>query len=377
MAFMYRPSYVSINLQKLRSNFRFLQSLKPGSGFHCPMIKANAYGHGDLEVAKALESEGCQFFGVSSVEEGLRLREEGIAARVLAFGFYGSDGIQELLRRSITPVVSNLQQLDLLAQMAKTPTPIHLKFDTGMHRLGFKYTECGSIQKFLARNNNLVVEALCTHFHSGDNIHDPSQSSAKQLKEFQSAREAFPDVQILHAYNSPALSSLFDHDMELQYGIRPGLLVYGIAADTGGKINALISPVMELKSKIVSVQQVKSGQVVSYGGTWQAQRDSLVGIVPLGYADGVCRSLSNKGHFLVYEQRVPILGKVCMDYTMVDLTDLNLTTTQVLGQEVVLFGKQGREEISIHEVSANAGRVHYEIVTGISERVPRVYGEPD
>ena len=368
-----RPTYVHIHLDRLIKNYRFLQSLKNEQDFICPMIKANAYGHGDIAVSKALGSVGCDYFGVSSVEEALHLRISHVEEEILVFGFHGKEAVDQIIQNNLTAVVSNFDQLSDLCRQVKDSVSVHLKFDTGMHRLGFQSHEVQGVLNVLNKNPLINVKGVCTHLHSGENSHLDGESSSIQFRDFEQIAKQFPEA-IVHAYNSPAIASLQQSNEKLKWGFRPGLLVYGIDPMENQNIKPLISPVMEFKSKIVATQTVKSGEVVSYGGTWQAQRDSVVGIVPAGYADGVCRSLSNKGEVLVGGQRCPIRGRVCMDYIMIDLTDFHQGMNNGIGEEVVLIGQQGSDSITVEEVAEKSGRITYEVMTGLGQRVPRYYG---
>lgn len=339
------------------------------------MIKANAYGHGDVAVAKALSQVHCEYFGVASVEEGLQLRKNHIAESILVFGFCGRSAVRAMIDNELTPVVSDFDQLTDLAFEAKEPINLHLKINTGMNRLGFQEHEVEGVLNVLRKNDHFNLVGVGTHFHSGSELSADQSSAWQQNRKFENIIASFSSKNtIFHAYNSAAIASLYQLRRGFKFGFRPGLLVYGVDPDENLSLKPLVSPVMEFKSKIVSLQQVKSGEVVSYGGTWTATKDSLIGIVPAGYADGVCCSLSNCGEFLVKGKKVPIRGRVCMDYTMVDLTDLSEFRQTLCGEEVVLIGKQGQKEISLEDVARRAGRITYEVMTGISERVPRLYG---
>ncbi|MCB0377041.1 MAG: alanine racemase [Bdellovibrionales bacterium] len=371
-----RPTFVRINLDQIMSNFRRLQSLNPGQPFLCPMVKANAYGLGDVAIAKALEKERCNSMGVASVEEGMRLRDHHISANILVFGFQGKEACDQILRECLTPVVSNFQQLEDLVGAAKEYLDIHIKFNTGMNRLGFSAKDIPNILNGLFQNPNIHVAGICSHLYDGANICEESSSTQKQIAEFEKIKELFSDSEIVyHLYNSAAMASLYRNKKSFAYGSRPGLLIYGIDPEPEKSVRPLIGPVVQFQSQVIEVHEVAADAVVSYGGTWQAPRDSIIGIVAAGYADGVCRSLSNVGHLLVCGRKVPIRGVVCMDYVMVDLTDIGKAPQDFIGEEAVIIGIQGEEEISVEEVAEKSGRITYEVMTGIGERVPRLYGE--
>lgn len=339
------------------------------------MIKANAYGHGDIAVAKALVSEGCDFLGVACVEEGVRLRQQHVTCNILVFGFYGPDAVAEILAQELTPVVSNFSQLEELARQAREPIKIHIKFNTGMNRLGFTSDQVKSLFDRIQASGKIIVEGVGSHLHSGETISEEGSSAEQQLRDFQGILSSWTTkVPYRHLYNSAATARIFKSGGPFSFGIRPGLLAYGIDPLENISLKPLIGPVMEFRSKIVSTQIVKSGEVVSYGGIWRASKDSLIGIVPAGYADGVNRGLSNKGDVLILGQRAPICGRVCMDYTMVDLSNLHNAPSSLVDQDVVFIGAQGDQEIGVEETARVCECSTYEIVTGISERVPRFYG---
>lgn len=368
-----RPTHLKVHLDRLQNNFRFLQSLLGAGQFICPMIKANAYGHGDLAVAKALESQSTPFVGVASVEEGVGLREGHVGCPILTFGFYSLAAAKEAVAQNLTPVVSNFEQLNWLKNLG-VAIKIHLKFDSGMHRLGFQLDQVEDLLETLKSCSHLTVEGICTHLSSGANMAVVGESSSTQVKVFNTIERFFPQVKYRHVYNSAAITSLKKQGKNFLYGARPGLSLYGIDADIDFSLKPLVAPVMELKSKVVAIQKVRAGEIVSYGGTWQAPIDSLIGIVPAGYADGISRSLSNCGEVLLLGRRTPIRGRVCMDYTMIDLTQFNQESSRLVGADVVFIGQQNEELISVEEVSQKSGRITYEVMTGIGPRVPRFYG---
>jgi alanine racemase len=366
-----RPTFVNINLDHLKKNLNFFSQSPLGKIFICPMVKANAYGHGDLNIVKSLESMGCKRFGVGLVEEGIHLREAGRAlSEILVFGFTGKAAITELLRYKLTPVVSDWEQLETLSDLSRETVNIHIKLDTGMHRLGFPAEDLEKVFEIAKTTKNLRVVGICTHLATAENLGDIDASSYSQLTLFKSSLEKINHRGLLfHAYNTEgALRAIESKELQQKfpYGLRPGLGLYGLA-DPTSPLSQKLLPVMSLKSKVVSVQKVKKGQSVSYGGTWKAPKDSVVGIVPVGYADGIPTQLSNRGFVLLEEQRLPIVGRVCMDYTLIDVS----AVTTPLMKPVEFFG----ENISVHEVAELVGTISYDILTGISERVPRIFSE--
>ena len=334
------------------------------------MVKANAYGHGDVQVVQHLESLGCARFGVGLVEEGIRLRTKAnCKAEVFVFGFTGPEAVRELLHHCLTPVVSDFSQLEQLEKLSSHTTTIHLKINTGMNRLGFTPNDTKKILEVLSQSKKLKVVGVGTHLMSSEDLADPQGHSREQLLEFQ---RTLKDISALsfsqvHAYNSSGAAQamqLGDFQKQHAYGLRIGFGLYGLLA-CDGDLQTKLSPVMSLKSKIVAIQQVKKNKPVSYSATWTAKRDSIIGIVPIGYADGVPTQLSNRGIVQVGEKSVSIVGRVCMDYTMIDVTDC----VNPLEQEVVFFGKKQKAT----QVAVQASTIGYDVLTRISERVPRQF----
>lgn len=331
------------------------------------MVKANAYGHGAVEVAKALSSDGIEFVGVSLVEEGVQLRSAGSKLRILVFGAFDDlDSARAMSEHSLTPVISSRAQLNALEQtLADRKLNIHLKFDTGMNRLGFAIDQAASIRSHLAKFTNWNIEGICTHLLKGDDAKLAGGYSWKQLENFKLVLKSFEGLNFYsHALNSSGMVSLASSSAML--GGRPGIALYG--GHDG------FESVMTLKSQIVTTREVLAGGLVSYNASWVAKRKSIIGIVPVGYADGITRNLTNKFSVLVREQRVPVVGTVCMDYVMLDLTDLKEQMESLgEGEEVVFFGSQGRAEIRALEWAQILDTISYEIFTRISSRVPRNY----
>lgn len=362
---MLRQTVAEIDLSAFKSNLKKLKSLLPENEFFCPMIKANAYGHGSVEIAKFCEREGVEQVGVSLIEEAVALRQAGIKIEILVFGVFNDlQSAKVCLDYSLTPVISSSHQLNSLEQIASDrELNFHLKFDTGMNRLGFAVNQAQQLRTHIAKFSKWNLKGICTHLLKGDDAKDPGGFTAKQIKSFDSVVKNFNGLNVaFHAFNSSGLIS----SGTKRYGARPGIAIYGGVEG--------FKPVMTLKSKIVSTREVNIGESVSYNAIWVAKRKSLIGIVPIGYADGVHRALSNQLSVLVHEMRIPVVGTVCMDYVLVDLTDLKDQLPSLgEGEEVVFFGRQGRAEISALEWAKILGTISYEIFTSISSRVPRMY----
>ena len=370
-----RETTAFISINNLKHNLgQIRRRLVPGE-FLCPMIKADAYGHGDVTVAKALIEEGVERLGVCLIEEGLRLRKAGVKVPILVYSPFSDDSSgYEMLNAKLTPVISSPAQLDLMGELGEGGLSVHLEFDTGMNRLGFSPAEAAKVAARLDDFPGLQLDGIMTHLHSGD---DAAQVD-EQLARFAPVVRAFQARKpIVHALNSAGIfrRAVLGASAKTDWvGARPGLCLYGLRPFHEPETDCL-KPVMSFRAPIVQVRKVPKGGTVSYGATWSAHRESLIGIVAAGYGDGVPRHLSNKGQVLCKGQLIPIVGIVCMDYFMVDLTDLNDPTggDQLVGVETTLFGESSEGALVRAEtVAACAGSINYELTTRISPRVPRV-----
>lgn len=364
-----RPTYVKIHLDHIAKNFELFKALPAAQKFLCPMVKANGYGHGDIMVTQKLVTAGCSHFGVGLVEEGLNLRNAGIVQpQILVFGFIGKEAAQEMIRAKLIPVVSDFQQLETLKSVVKSKQQIHLKINTGMNRLGFSEDDVPQLAEALKQMPQLEVIGCGTHLATSEDLDSDKGSAFAQLESFAHLLKilALKNCTI-HAYNTGGAAHLSQRELlagRFPFGLRIGLGTYGyspVPMDQGRKLY----PAMSFLSRIVTVQNVKKNGRVSYGGTWVAERDTTVGVVPAGYADGIPTQLSNKGFVQVGNAQAPIIGRVCMDYTLVDVTNVQ----NALGQDVEFFGTQ----LSATTVAEKAGTHTYDILTRISERVPRLY----
>ena len=380
---LHRQTWAEIDLGRLQFNFQTLKGLIPAGQFFCPMIKANAYGHGDVEVARALRACGATHLGVSLLEEGLKIRASGDRGHLLTFGiFEGVSSAQTVVDADLTPVVAEWQQLEALDKVVSgTPFKIHLKFNTGMNRLGFQVEDSERLREWLKARPKFQLEGIASHLLRGDDAGAPDGESASQLKLFIEVCRIFEGTGARpHILNSSAEANLNARVAQNRaesapwpVGARPGIALYGIQPSNDENIELSLKPVLRFVSHLIEVRHLKTGERVSYGATWRATRDSVIGVVPAGYADGIFRGLSNRGDVLVRGQRARIAGIVCMDFFMIDLTDIAGSSPIERGEEVILIGEQENECVTATEWAAHAQTIPYEVLTRISGRVPRIY----
>jgi alanine racemase len=376
-----RPTRAEINLAALRHNLRLVARLA-GNAKVWPVLKADGYGHGAPAVARTLERAGAQGFCVALLEEAIELRDAGITVPVLVMGGFheaSRSAFEEIAARDIVPVVYDPGQVEALARAARAmdrPVAAHLKVDTGMARLGVRMNDLESFAACLAKNPDVQITGLMTHLACADAV-PRSELTKEQLAKFDEAttrlaRAGLPvEGCIRHAANSAALlrgDAVFD-------AVRPGLAIFGVSPLAGEAQE--LKPVMRVRSEIVDLRTIDPGESVGYGALFRATRTTRIATIPMGYADGLSRALSNKGHVLVRGKRAPIVGAVSMDMSMIDVTDVPGTA---LRDEVVVLGAQdgalGKDAIQADEVAAACGTIAWEVMTSVSRRVPRFYREP-
>ena len=367
------PAWAEISLAALKHNFQALAKIARGSRI-LPVVKANAYGHGAVPVSQALLQAGAKMLAVATVQEGAELRAFGIDCPILVLTPTLKDEISDLLENGLTPQVSSLGGALEIAQAAKKmktgPVPVHVKLDTGMGRLGVKLKRVLEEIQAIRKVPGLKVEAVYTHLATADWT-DPKYAW-KQITHFNQALETlrqkdgfFP---MTHVANSAALLTYFPQSAGTW--VRPGIALYGIYPNPLFKNRVALTPVMQVKARIIHLKKIDKGHSVSYGRTYTAKRPVSVATVALGYADGVHRNLSNKCEFLVGGKRVPQIGTVCMDMTMLDVSKVKGIK---VGDEAVFFGRQGKAQIGVEEQAALAGTISYEMLCAVGERVTRVY----
>jgi alanine racemase len=372
-----RPTRAEINLASLRHNLRVVRRASGEARVFC-VLKADAYGHGAKALARTLERAGADGICVALLEEAVELRDAGIMAPILVMGGYYGRSSGDLLRHRLTPVVHDPSQIETLAQEVRHGSgeglKIHLKIDTGMGRLGILPRELPTLGALLAKNPEIQLEGLMTHFASADS--EDLESLTAQLDEFDAATRLIASMgfapTVRHAANSAALLKLPRARLDW---VRPGIALFGVEPIPG--IAPELRPVMRVQTRVVATRTLDPGQSVGYGSTWTARRTSHIATIPMGYADGLSRSLSNRGAVLVRGQLAPIVGVISMDMTMIDVTDIEGANT---GDECVVLGSQrgprGEVSITAADMARQLGTIPWEVLTSISRRVPRFYREP-
>ena len=375
-----RPTWAEVSLGALRQNFRTVQRHIGNNVTICAVVKADAYGHGAVDCARALEEEGARWFGVTSLDEAIPLREAGIRGNILLFTGFWRGEQEEIVRLKLTPTVWEVEQIELLEKAAadfEVRHPIHLKVDTGMGRLGAAPEDLPRICAALRSSPHLVVEGLSTHLASSEVLDAPSVQD--QLRGFDEARrflqtEGFTPP-LLHAANTGAVISRADswHTM-----VRPGAALYGYYLPferagrevSGRGLRLGVKPALTWKTRILSLRNVRANQALGYGGIYVTKAPARIAVLPVGYADGFNRALSSRGRVIVREHYAPIVGRISMDLTLVDVTGL---PGIAVGDEAILLGSGDNLSVDAREHASLANTVLYEVLCGISKRVPRKY----
>lgn len=372
MTTILRPTRARIDLGAIVSNYRLLCG-RAGEGRVYSVVKADAYGHGMEPVSRALEAAGCARFAVSSLDEGLELRELGIGGEVLAL-FGVEPGLVALAaEKRVTPMVYSVAALREYAERARSggfSLPIHLNFDTGMCRMGILPSEVGASIEILRASPGLKVMGVATHFARAGESCDFTHI---QIERFDGVLAALKSAGIptgfVHAANSAALLT----EPTARYdGARSGIALYGASPEAEMPGSQDLKPALEWVTEVALVREVPAGTPLSYGGSFVTRRPSLIATLPVGYADGYRRALSNGvGQVLVNGVRAPVVGRICMDVTLVDVTDVGSVKAD---DEAVLIGKSGTDRITADEMAGWLSTINYEVFCSIGKRVPRIYG---
>jgi alanine racemase len=377
-----RPTWAQVSLENLRYNFGAVQR-HVGAGITvCAVVKADAYGHGATDCARALEEEGACWLGVTSLDEAIPLRDAGIHTRILLMTGFWQGEEQEIIRLQLTPTVWEPGQVRLLEKAAAglglPRHPVHLKVDTGMGRLGVAVEDLEQVCSALKSSPHLLLEGLSTHLASSEVLDAPS--SDDQLRRFDEARlrlrnQGF-DPLLIHTANTGAVISRRESWNTM---VRPGIALYGYHLPferagrevSGSKLRLAVKPVLTWKTRILSLRDVRANQPLGYGGTYVTKGPARIAVLPVGYADGLNRALSSRGRVIVREHYAPILGRISMDLTLADVTGL---PGVCVGDEVILLGSADGLSVDAHQHAVLANTNVYEILCAISKRVPRKYG---
>ncbi len=367
---MARPTVAEIHLPALRHNVRTIRSLLPPPTAIFAIVKADAYGHGAVPVARTLREEGVGTFGVATVEEGVELRRAGITEPVVVLGGVDEPQAREAHENGLSAALFDPDQIPYLSQVAARsgkPFPVHLKLETGMGRLGLLRRATEGAIGAIGPGGALRVDGIMTHLSSADGDGEGDREYTRmQLRAFGEqvplVRKAFGDAVRSHALNSAGILSYREHDFDM---VRPGITLYGSLPAEGVGAGLGLRPVMRLVTRIVSLKELPDGHPVSYGRQFVCAGKRRIAAVPLGYADGYRRSFSNAASMWVNGHRVPVAGRVCMDHTMLDVTGV---PGVAVGSDVVVMGEGGE---SPDELARIAGTIPYELLTQVGKRVPR------
>lgn len=376
-----RPTWAEVSLSNLRENYRTIQQYVGAGVTVCAVVKAFAYGHGAVECARALEQEGATWLGVTSLDEAIPLREEGIDTRILLMTGFWRGEEEEIVRLGLTPTVWEIGQIELLeraaARVGVGKHAIHLKIDTGMGRLGATLEELPAVLSALKSSPHLSVEGVATHIASSEVLDAPSV--ALQLKEVDTARrmlrESGFNPQFVHTANTSAVIS---HHESWNTMVRPGLALYGYYLPferagrtvSGKGLRLAVKPVLTWKTRILSLRDMRAGQALGYGGVYVTKAPARIAILPVGYADGLNRGLSEGGRVIIREHYAPIVGRISMDLTLADVTGIPGVS---VADEVILLGACDGLNVDAREHAELAHTIPYEILCAISKRVPRRY----
>ena len=368
-----RPVWAEINLDNLAHNIKEVKRLTKPDTIITAVIKADGYGHGAVQIGKTLLENGADRFAVATLSEAIQLRKVYPNVPILILGYTPDDSAEEVVKFNIIQTIYSYEQAEILSQKAKKmnkQVKLHIKIDTGMSRLGMQ-VENGTVEaiKKISELPNIYIEGMFTHFAVAD-----EEDKTFTLKQIEGYKEICKDLEkegidipIKHVSNSAAIIDLQEANLNM---VRAGIMLYGLyPSDEVDKSKLNLKEVMSLKARISHVKELEEGRGVSYGLIYKTNKKTKIATLPIGYADGYTRMLTNEAEALVKGKRVPIVGRICMDQCMIDVTDIDVNR----GDEVILFGSDGENCIPIDELANKLGTINYEIVCMISKRVPRVY----
>lgn len=356
-------NYCEIDLSAIAYNYKQIKNKVGPDVKVLGIVKADAYGHGILKVAETLIKAGIDYLGVATIDEGLEIHKY-FNIPIIILGFVPYTHIEDAIKNDLTQTVysvSGAKDISEIACKLNKTAKVHIKIDTGMNRLGFLPNDIEEISE-LKNISNLDVEGMFTHFSCADSDEEYTKHQFEIFYDICTKFKNMFDIKYMHCCNSAGIDNFPNMYMNM---VRPGISLYGLSYTKPSDYK----PVMSFKSEIVHLKNVPSGSKISYNASFVTKRDSIIATVPVGYADGYPRRLSNNMDVLVNGQYVPVIGRICMDYFMIDVTEIN----PKLFDEVVLFGCQRQKEISVNELADKTDTINYEIICSIGKRVPRVY----
>ncbi len=370
-----RPTWAAIDLDALAANFRTVKQHVAPAVSVMGVVKANAYGHGAVACARRLAAEGAEWFGVALPEEGVELRAAQIPGRILCLAGFWESQAELCIEQRLTPVVYRLDMIEAFDRAAREKNilaDVHVKIDTGMGRLGVRFDEVAEFADALRQFKNIRVDGFITHFAAAD---EPSCGplTHDQIERFKVGVAAFRERGFAPTYYHLANSAAVFGQPEARGNlVRPGGVLYGLWRDilAPEDRNVHLRPVMSLHSRIILLKWVPAGETVGYGCTFEASRKTLVATIPIGYDDGYMRALSNRGHTIIRGVYATVIGRISMDLTLIDVTDI---PGVALDDEVILVGTDGKLSVTAEDLAKIAGTLSYEVTCGIGARVPRVY----
>lgn len=381
-----RPTWAEISLPALRNNFRAMQQFVAPNATVCAVVKADAYGHGAVECARVFEKEGATWFGVTSTEEGVQLRRAGITSRILLMAGFWPGEEEDILLHDLTPAVwdwSHIERLEDAAEKAKTgkrrTIPVHLKVDTGMARLGVSREDLVTFVQVFKSAQHVVMEGVFTHLAAAEIIDAPGTDA--QIERFDDAVTALIESGLspvyYHMANSGAIAARPNTWKNM---VRPGLALYGyylpftsvITGTPDSSYELPVQPVLSWKTRIIALRDVAAHQPVGYSGAYVTQAPARLAVLPVGYADGLSRQLSSRGRVIVRGDYASIVGNISMDLTLIDVTGIPGVE---VGDEVILLGASGTRRVTAWNHASFSMTLPYEVLCGISKRVPRTYVE--
>lgn len=386
MQVMYRPTRAEIDLDALRGNFEELRRRQPADMKMLACVKANAYGHGAVPVAKELERIGADYLSVAFLDEALELRKAGIKLPILVLGYTPPHGVRAAWEHDITLNVFSMEVLEAIEALDPAEFPhklkVHIKIDSGMGRVGLlPGDEAVAFVRKAMQAPQVEVEGLFTHYATADE--EDKSYTLEQFRRFQGVVDALREheirIPIIHTGNSAIAIDMPELSVQM---VRIGIALYGLyPSDEVRRDQVRLTPVLSLKTETVRVKTLPPHSAVSYGAKYVTGQEERIATLPIGYADGYSRMLNGKAQVLIRGRRVPVAGVICMDQCMVSLQALAEEAEEIqVGEEVVLIGRQVGEEITAGELASAMGTIHYELICMLAHRVPRVYvrkGEPD